>query len=177
MDTGHRADAHEPVGQDTDAGTGTGAGPGAAAHTDTDTCPGADAGGARREPVALHAALASFDALWSPRIVTRVNDYDVRIAKVGGEHVWHVHDDTDEFFLVLDGELHIALRGPDGGERTVELPAGAVFTVPRGTEHRPSAPGGAAILMFEPTGTATVGDRHGEVPAHVDATTGHALDL
>lgn len=187
MDTGHRADAHEPVGQDTDAGTGTGAGPGAAADTDTDTdpgadtdtgtCPGADAGGARREPVALHAALASFDALWSPRIVTRVNDYDVRIAKVGGEHVWHVHDDTDEFFLVLDGELHIALRGPDGGERTVELPAGAVFTVPRGTEHRPSAPGGAAILMFEPTGTATVGDRHDEVPAHVDATTGHALDL
>jgi mannose-6-phosphate isomerase-like protein (cupin superfamily) len=106
-----------------------------------------------------------------------VNDYDVRIAKVEGEHVWHAHDDTDEFFLVLDGELRIALREPDGGERTVELPAGAVFTVPRGAEHRPSAPGGAAILMFEPTGTATVGDRHDEVPAHVDATTGHALDL
>ncbi|MFI8460566.1 cupin domain-containing protein [Kitasatospora sp. NPDC085464] len=125
-------------------------------------------------PIPLDEALASFDALWSPRIVTRVNDYDVRIAKVHGDHVWHAHDDTDEFFLVLDGELHISLREPDG-ERTVVLPRGSVFTVPRGTEHRPSAPDGAAILMFEPTGTPTVGDRHDEIPAHVDATTGHTL--
>ena len=126
------------------------------------------------EPIALGQALASFDDLWSPRIVTHVNDYDVRIAKVEGDHIWHVHDDTDEFFLVLDGELHISLREP-GGERTVRLPKGAVFTVPRGTEHRPSAPTGAAILMFEPTGTSSVGDRHTEIPSHVDATTGHPL--
>ncbi|WP_405363110.1 cupin domain-containing protein [Kitasatospora sp. NBC_00085] len=127
------------------------------------------------EPIPLGEALASFDALWSPRIVTRVNDYDVRIAKVEGEHIWHAHDDTDEFFLVLDGELHISLREP-GGERTVLLPQGAVFTVPRGTEHKPSAPYGAAILMFEPAGTLTVGDRHDEIPDHVDSTTGHALN-
>ncbi|MFD3513977.1 cupin domain-containing protein [Streptomyces sp. NPDC058657] len=127
------------------------------------------------DPVSLAKALASFDALWSPRIVTRVNDYDVRIAKVEGEHVWHAHDTTDEFFLVLEGELHLSLREP-AGERTVLLPQGSVFTVPRGTEHRPSAPSGAAILMFEPAGTLTVGDRHEEVPDHVDATTGHALD-
>ncbi|WP_329399636.1 cupin domain-containing protein [Streptomyces lydicus] len=126
------------------------------------------------EPLLLGEALASFDALWSPRIATRVNDYDVRIAKVEGEHVWHVHEDTDEFFLVLDGELHLSLREP-AGERTVRLPRGAVFTVPRGTEHKPSAPSRTAILMFEPTGTLTVGDRHDEVPAHVDATTGHTL--
>ncbi|MET9623851.1 cupin domain-containing protein [Streptomyces sp. NPDC006464] len=139
-------------------------------------------------PVDLAAALSTFDALWSPRIVTRVNDYDVRIAKVAGEHVWHVHDDTDEFFLVLDGELHIALRelpaaGADAAagevrtERTVTLPRGSVFTVPRGVRHRPSAPSGATLLMFEPTGTPTVGDDHEEVPDHVDATTGHVLEL
>jgi mannose-6-phosphate isomerase-like protein (cupin superfamily) len=122
------------------------------------------------EPISLSAALASFDTLWSPRIVTRVNDYDVRVAKVQGEHLWHTHDDTDEFFLVLDGELEITLR-----DRTVVLRRGEVFTVPRGTEHKPVSPGGAQILMFEPTGTPTVGDRHEEVPAHVDATTGHAL--
>src|ERR1700759_1129728 len=87
------------------------------------------------DPLALDRALASFDALWSPRIVPRVNDSDVRIAKVGGEHIWHVHDDTDEFFLVLEGELHISLRELEG-ERTVLLPRGSVFTVPRGTEHR-----------------------------------------
>ncbi|MEU1528198.1 cupin domain-containing protein [Streptomyces fagopyri] len=126
------------------------------------------------EPVSLTAALASFSDLWSPRIVTAVNDYDVRVAKVEGEHVWHAHDHTDEFFLVLEGELAIALREP-AGERTVVLPRGSVFTVPRGTEHRPSAPSGAAILMFEPTGTLTVGDHHDEIPDHVDATTGHAL--
>lgn len=126
------------------------------------------------EPIPLGKALASFDALWSPRIVTRVNDYDVRVAKVAGEHVWHVHEDTDEFFLVLDGELRISLREPEG-ERTVLLPKGSVFTVPQGTEHRPYAPSGAEILMFEPTGTPTVGDRHEEIPDHVDATTGHAL--
>ncbi|GIJ26725.1 cupin [Micromonospora qiuiae] len=127
------------------------------------------------EPIALSAALASFEALWSPRIVARVNDYDVRVAKVAGEHIWHVHDDTDELFLVLDGELCISLREP-AGERTVRLAQGAVFTVPRGTQHRPYAPAGAAILMFEPTGTPTVGDRHDEIPDHIDATTGHLLD-
>lgn len=126
------------------------------------------------EPISLGAALAGFDALWSPRVVTHVNDYDVRVAKVEGTHVWHVHDDTDEFFLVLDGELRIALREP-AGERTVLLPRGSVFTVPRGTEHRPEAPAGAAILLFEPTGTSSVGDRHDEIPDHVDVTTGHAL--
>ncbi|MEU3399611.1 mannose-6-phosphate isomerase-like protein (cupin superfamily) [Streptomyces filamentosus] len=126
------------------------------------------------QPISLRQALDSFDALWSPRIVTHVNDYDVRVAKVEGEHVWHVHDDTDEFFLVLDGELRISLR-ESGGERTVLLRQGAVFTVPAGTEHKPYAPSGAAILLFEPTGTPTVGDRHDEIPAHVDATTGHAL--
>ncbi|MEI5102220.1 cupin domain-containing protein [Streptomyces sp. PmtG] len=128
----------------------------------------------RRLPIALDEALASFDAVWSPRIVTHVNDYDVRIAKVEGEHVWHVHDDTDEFFLVLEGELDIALREPSG-ERTVTLPKGSVFTVPRGTEHKPSARAGAALLVFEPTGTLSVGDRHDEVPDRVDVTTGHAL--
>ncbi|MFI6515899.1 cupin domain-containing protein [Spirillospora sp. NPDC050679] len=128
------------------------------------------------DPVPLGKALASFDALWSPRVVTRVNDYDVRVAKVEGEHVWHAHDDTDEFFLVLDGELRISLREP-AGERTVTLPQGSVFTVPKGMEHRPYAPSGASILLFEPTGTLSVGDRHDDVPDHVDATTGHALDL
>jgi mannose-6-phosphate isomerase-like protein (cupin superfamily) len=122
------------------------------------------------EPIDLDAALAGFDQLWSPRIVTSVNDYDVRIAKVAGEHVWHTHDHTDEFFLVLSGTLVIHLR-----DRDVTLTKGSVFVVPRGVEHKPSSADGAAILMFEPTGTLTVGDSHDEVPDHVDATTGHRL--
>jgi mannose-6-phosphate isomerase-like protein (cupin superfamily) len=127
-------------------------------------------------PISLQSALDTFDALWSPRIVTRVNDYDVRIAKVAGEHVWHTHDTTDEFFLVVTGELTIALRDGDAGaERTVRLPQGSVFVVPRGVLHRPSSADGASILMFEPSGTSSVGDRHDPVPDHVDATTGHQL--
>ncbi|MGS2615773.1 cupin domain-containing protein [Micromonospora sp. LZ34] len=130
----------------------------------------------RAEPIDLATALAGFTQLWSPRIVTRVNDYDVRIAKVAGEHVWHTHDDTDEFFLVLEGELRIALRDADGGaEREVVLPRGSVHVVPRGVAHRPSSAAGASILMFEPSGTSSVGDRHDPVPDHVDATTGHPL--
>lgn len=132
------------------------------------------AGMTTTEPISLPAALASFTDRWSPRIVTTVNDYDVRVAKVEGEHLWHTHDHTDEFFLVLEGELHIALREP-AGERTVVLPKGSVFTVPRGTEHKPYAPVPSEILVLEPTGTLSVGDQHDEIPDHVDATTGHPL--
>jgi mannose-6-phosphate isomerase-like protein (cupin superfamily) len=127
------------------------------------------------EPVNLGAALASFDDVYSPRIVTRMNDYDVRVAHVRGEHVWHVHEHTDEFFLVLDGRFDVALRETDGQVRTVMLGQGDTFVVPRGTEHKPSSPGGS-ILRFEPSGTSSTGDRHeGEIPDHVDSTTGHTL--
>jgi len=104
-----------------------------------------------------------------------MNDYDVKIAHTRGEHVWHVHDDTDEFFLVLDGRFDIAMRDAEGSEITVALRVGDTFVVPRGTEHKPSSPGGA-ILMFEPSGTSSTGDRHeGEIPDHVDSTSGHEL--
>ncbi|GAA3437568.1 cupin domain-containing protein [Kutzneria kofuensis] len=126
------------------------------------------------QPIDLHAALAGFDDLWAPRIAARVNDYDVRIAKVAGEFAWHRHDDTDEFFLVLDGELRLELRDEDG-ERAVTLPRGSVFVVARGVEHKPSSAGGASILMFEPTGTPNTGDQHERLPDHIVTTTGHAL--
>ena len=128
-----------------------------------------------KPPVNLSEALASFSEVYSPRIVGRVNDYDVRIAHTEGEHVWHVHEHTDEFFLVLEGRFDVAIREADGAERTVVLNQGDVFVVPKGVEHKPSSPGGA-ILMFEPTGTSSTGDRHeGEIPDNVDSTTGHEL--
>jgi mannose-6-phosphate isomerase-like protein (cupin superfamily) len=127
------------------------------------------------KPVNVTTVLASFTDIYSPRIVARVNDYDVRIAHTKGEHVWHVHDDTDEFFLVLDGRFDVTTRDAAGAETTVVLRRGDTFVVPRGTPHKPSSPGGA-ILMFEPTGTSTTGDRHeGEIPENVDSTTGHEL--
>ncbi|MDQ7805053.1 cupin domain-containing protein [Amycolatopsis sp. A133] len=127
----------------------------------------------RMNPIDLNEVLASFDAAWSPRIVTRVNDYDIRLARFDGEHVWHVHQDTDEFFLVLDGEIEIGLRDP--AERVVTLGRGQVFVVPKGTFHKPSSKTGASVLLVEPAGTLSVGDAHDEVPGHVDVTTGHLV--
>ena len=124
-------------------------------------------------PIDLNEVLASFEAAWSPRIVTRVNDYDIRLARFDGEHVWHVHTDTDEFFLVLDGEIEIGVRDPD--ERVVTLGRGQVFVVPKGTFHKPSSKTGASVLLVEPAGTLSVGDAHDEVPGHVDVTTGHLV--
>jgi mannose-6-phosphate isomerase-like protein (cupin superfamily) len=127
------------------------------------------------KPINLSQALAAFSDVYSPRIVGRVNDYDVRVAHAKGEHVWHVHEHTDEFFLVIDGQFDVTLRETGGRERTVELHAGDIFVVPKGVEHKPSSPGGA-ILMFEPSGTLTTGDRHeGDIPAHVDSTTGRDI--
>jgi mannose-6-phosphate isomerase-like protein (cupin superfamily) len=127
------------------------------------------------KPVNLTEALASFDDVYSPRIAAHMNDYDVKIAKAKGEHVWHVHDKTDEFFLVLEGRLEIALRDGAGDETTVALGQSDVFVVPKGTVHKPSSTG-CSVLLLEPSGTSGTGDRHeGEVPAHVDSTTGHEL--
>lgn len=128
-----------------------------------------------KKPRNLKEVLAGFEEAWSPRIVARVNDYDVRVARVVGEHVWHAHDHTDEFFLVLDGTLKIELRSPEGRKTEVLLQAGDTFVVPRGVEHKPSSPGGS-ILMFEPTGTLTTGDHPNTAPAQgIETTSGHDL--
>jgi mannose-6-phosphate isomerase-like protein (cupin superfamily) len=107
-------------------------------------------------------------------VLARVNDYEVRIAHTLGDHVWHVHEETDEFFLVLDGQFDVALRHDDGTVSTVVLRTGDTFVVPRGTEHKPSSPGGS-ILMFEPAGESSTGTYTGELPPNVDRTTGHEL--
>jgi len=85
--------------------------------------------------------------------VARLNDYNVSLVKVKGEFVWHTHDNTDDFFLVLDGHLTIQLR-----DRNIELGEGELFVVPRGIEHCPRADDEAHILLIEPAGTPNTGD-------------------
>ena len=105
-------------------------------------------------PVNLDEKFATFDEHWSPRIVARYNDNDIRIVKVEGEFVWHSHADTDDFFHVLDGRLDIDLR-----DRTVTLGPGELFVVPKGVEHRPVARHGEArLIVIEPSGTANTGN-------------------
>jgi mannose-6-phosphate isomerase-like protein (cupin superfamily) len=125
------------------------------------------------EPIDLRAVLKQFDDLWSPRIAARINDYDVRVTKVAGSYIWHVHDTTDEFFLVLEGDFSIAVRDPE--ERVVSLSPGSVFVVPRGIEHRPFSDGGASIVVIEPAGIPTTGDRHDPLPDHIKTHTGVPL--
>ncbi len=105
------------------------------------------------EPLHLSDVFAGFDETWSPRVVARMNGDDVKVAKVEGEFPEHAHDETDEFFLVLAGELHLDL--PD---RTVTLREGGTFTVPRGVRHRPRAEPGTRLLLIEPRGTLNTGD-------------------
>lgn len=102
----------------------------------------------------LEEKFASFTEHWSPKIVAQLNDYDVMIVRVQGEFVWHSHADTDDFFLVLDGELDIELR-----DRTVTLNPGELFVVSKGVEHRPVArKGEVKMLLIEPKGIPNTGD-------------------
>jgi mannose-6-phosphate isomerase-like protein (cupin superfamily) len=120
---------------------------------------------------------ATAEGPWQPRIAVRFNGYDAKVARFEGAFPWHVHDEIDEFFLVLDGAVTIMLREEAGGrvvERGVDLGPHDTFVVPRGVEHRPVSPGGASVLMVEPAGTLNVGDRHEELPGHVTATSGES---
>ncbi|MDA4845815.1 cupin domain-containing protein [Hoeflea poritis] len=105
------------------------------------------------DSVNLAEKLALFDEHWSPRTVAEFNGHDVMVVKVKGEFNWHSHADTDDFFLVLEGQIDIELR-----DRTVTLNPGEMFIVPKGAEHRPVARQEAHLLLIEPTGTPNTGD-------------------
>jgi mannose-6-phosphate isomerase-like protein (cupin superfamily) len=104
--------------------------------------------------------LSKFSEHWSPKVIAQMNDYHFKIVKFQGEFVWHSHDDTDEVFIVLEGEMAIAFR--DG---LVELKAGEMFVVPKGAEHKPHAAKECKAILVEPAGTINTGDAGGEMTA------------
>jgi len=114
-------------------------------------------------PIDLAAKLATFTEAWQPRTVSLFNGHDVMVAKLRGQYHWHVHDDTDDFFLVLDGRLEIDLE--DG--TTVKLAPGQLYIVPKGVRHRPRAVDEAHIVLIEPTGTPNSGDPLTAAPRRV----------
>jgi mannose-6-phosphate isomerase-like protein (cupin superfamily) len=118
------------------------------------------------DPVNIDAMLARFTDHWSPKKIAQINDYDVRIVKVQGDFTWHKHDDTDEFFLVLSGELTIQMR-----DRDVVLGPGEVFVVERGAEHCPRASVESAVLLLEPRSVINTGDAGGSLTAEVETLT------
>ena len=109
-------------------------------------------------PINLQKKLAKFSDHWSPKIIAQMNDYHFKLVKLKGNFVWHSHDDTDEVFITLDGEMSIEFR--DG---KVDLKAGEMFVVPKGVEHKPFAERECKIMLVEPAGTVNTGNTGGEM--------------
>jgi mannose-6-phosphate isomerase-like protein (cupin superfamily) len=103
--------------------------------------------------ISLAEKLGTFSDHWSPKIVTTFNGHDVMVVKFQGEFPWHSHPDTDDFFLVLKGNVTVQTRAGD-----VRLGPGELCVVPKGVEHRPVAEEEAHVLLIEPTGTPNTGD-------------------
>jgi mannose-6-phosphate isomerase-like protein (cupin superfamily) len=119
-----------------------------------------------REPLKVNLAekLDQFSEHFAPKIIARYNDNEIRLVKAKGELVWHKHDETDELFLILDGEFEMEFR-----DRTVTVSPGELLIVPRGVEHRPAARRGEVkLILIDPAGTPNTGD---------NATATHAVEL
>jgi mannose-6-phosphate isomerase-like protein (cupin superfamily) len=101
----------------------------------------------------LSERLAQFSERWSPKIVETVDDYDVKVVKVHGDFVWHKHDNEDELFLILKGQLQMDFR-----DRHVNLGPGEIIVVPKGTEHKPYAEQECELLILERSGVVNTGD-------------------
>ena len=116
-----------------------------------------------RDVVNLREKLGLFGDLWSPKVVAEMNDYQFKLVKLDGEFIWHYHKDTDEAFLVIEGRMAVAFR--DG---TASLGPGDLFVVPRGMEHKTSAPEPCSVLIIEPKGVPNTGEAGGDLTAAND---------
>jgi mannose-6-phosphate isomerase-like protein (cupin superfamily) len=108
------------------------------------------------EPISLSAKFAKFSDQFRPKTIARMNDYEFKLVRAEGDFVWHSHEDTDETFLVLEGELIIEFR--DG---RVVLGPGEMFVVPKGKEHKPLAKSECKLMLIEPAGVVNTGDAKG----------------
>jgi len=107
--------------------------------------------------------LANFFELWSPRVIAEMNDYQFKLVKLQGEFVWHRHDDTDEVFLVVHGEMEIGFR-----DRDVQLRVGEMFVVPKGVEHITRAKSECHAMIIEPRGVINTGEAGSKLTAEND---------
>jgi mannose-6-phosphate isomerase-like protein (cupin superfamily) len=114
-------------------------------------------------PINFSAKFSLFDERWQPKVIAEMNDYQFKIVKLQGDFIWHSHPETDETFIVIEGELRIDFR--DGA---VRISAGEMLVVPKGTEHKPCAESEVKLLLIEPRGVANTGDQGGERTAAGD---------
>lgn len=107
--------------------------------------------------------LSLFEEQWAPKVIAEMNDYQFKLVKVKGDFVWHQHEDTDETFIVLEGDLRIDFR--DG---SVNLSQGEMYVIPKGVEHKPCAAKEVEILLIEPRGVLNTGNDVSERTAEND---------
>lgn len=118
---------------------------------------------ARYQAINFREKLQRIGEQWSPRVVAEMNDYQFKLAKLEGDFIWHSHPDTDEAFIVLEGQLRIDFR--DGA---VTLAPGELYVVPKGVEHKPYAEAEVQLLLIEPRGVRNTGQEGGERTAPND---------
>lgn len=115
------------------------------------------------DAISFDEKFARFSETFKPKVIAQMNDYQFKLARVEGDFVWHQHEDTDEAFIVIEGEMRIDFR--DG---SVTLREGEMFVVPRGVEHKPFAAAQTKIMLIEPAGTRNTGDAGGAMTAPDD---------
>jgi mannose-6-phosphate isomerase-like protein (cupin superfamily) len=114
--------------------------------------------------VNLSEKFSKFSEHWSPKIIAQMNDYHFKLVKLQGEFIWHDHKDTDEVFIVLDGEMTIHFHDGD-----VLVRNGEMFVIPRGVEHKTSAKRECCAMLVETAGTVNTGDARSDKTAPTDA--------
>ena len=111
----------------------------------------------------LKDKLSMFSEHWSPKVIAEMNDYQFKLVKIQGDFVWHNHVDTDEVFIVIEGEMKIEFEN-----ETVELGEGDLYVVPKGVEHKPSAERECKVLLVEPRDVVNTGNTEGDLTASND---------
>lgn len=115
------------------------------------------------EKINLKEKLSKFSEHWSPKVIAEMNDYQFKLVKIQGEFIWHNHEDTDETFIVIEGEMKIEFEN-----ETLELNEGDMFVVPKGVEHKPWAENECKVMIIEPRGVLNTGNSKGDLTASND---------
>ncbi len=115
------------------------------------------------DKINLKEKLSMFSDHWSPKVITEMNDYQIKLVKIKGDFVWHNHENTDELFFVIEGKMNIEFR-----DKTVELNKGEMYVVPKGVEHKPYAENECEVMLVEPRDVVNTGNTKGELTASND---------
>ncbi|MEI5907925.1 cupin domain-containing protein [Bacillus spongiae] len=117
----------------------------------------------QNQVINISEKLTKFNEHWSPKVIGEMNNYQFKLAKIIGEFVWHSHKETDEVFIIMEGEMKISFR--DG---EVSLKKGDMYVIPKGKEHRPFSEKECHVMIIEPKGVVNTGENEGELTAEND---------